>query len=106
MKIRDIQPELTVDDDIDPVVAVKIFKAVIMSGKDNPNLSDYVACPNCGQKNLKLEERLKSMSWVKGTALTCDNCLWSKIADDWEYLPTDEQEQLIRKYGPPKLVKI
>lgn len=106
MKIHEISPDFAIDDDITPTLAVKIFKAVIMSGKESPNLSDYAACPNCGHTHLKLLEHRKSMSWVKGTALICDNCSWNKVADEWEYLPANEQELLAEKYGLPQLVEI
>lgn len=102
MKIREILQDFSLDDDLQPASVVKLYKAIVLSGKDKPGLSDYTACPSCGDV-LDLFERVLQYSGTKGVALSCRNCGWEISGDEWDYLPTSERESLLRKYGPPRL---
>ena len=104
MKIKEILPEFDVNSEIDAFTAVKIYKAIIMGGKDNPLLSDYTACPSCGSIKLELLEKVRPDRMLKATSLACTECQWQKIEQEWEYVDSREQEALVAKYGSPKRV--
>ena len=97
MKIRDIIPDFEPDSEINPKHIVALFQAVIQSGKTTPGISDYRACPRCGDVSLELFERRRNIA--KGTILSCKTCKWEAIADEWEYLTEDEHKTLISLYG-------
>jgi predicted RNA-binding Zn-ribbon protein involved in translation (DUF1610 family) len=97
MKLRDIIPDFELSDELKPEEIIKIYRAIIQSGKDTPELSDYKACPNCGSVDLELFER--SRSYAKGTILKCRSCSWEKIGEEWGWLPEDEQKKLSQRYG-------
>jgi hypothetical protein len=102
MKIKEIFPSFDINDDLNGVAAVKIYRAILMGGKQKPNLSDYLGCPECGTSDLRLILRIRQSSWTKGICLLCSRCGWEKISDEWEHIPSVEQESLLAKYGPPK----
>jgi len=104
MKIKDILPHFDIDDDLNGVSAVMIYKAIVMAGKDDPQLSDYLACPKCGSDVLKLIEKQRIGSYLKGTYLQCDCCGWNVFSEQWNDLPSAEQSLLVAKYGVPKLI--
>lgn len=104
MKIKEILPNYSLDDDLDGVQAVKIYRAIVMSGKDNPQLSDYTACPECGSTLLHLVERRHQGSWIKGICLQCNDCKWQQIAEEWQDISPTEQELLLAKYGKPDII--
>jgi hypothetical protein len=104
MKIKEIVENFDAESELKPEDVVRIFKAVIQSGKSDPKLSDYIACPNCGGSDLCIYQVVRT--YAKGTNLACKSCDWAKLGDDWSYIDEKERENLVKRYGEPAVKRM